>query len=336
MRIRAVIRRILLNLTHDKRTMALLFIAPIFVMFLMHLVFQNSDDHARIGFSGLPPMLESRLVSEQASFVQVERAEAESLIRGAELDAALFAEGGEMHLILEGSDPMASGRIVKVLQEILLPNQSNLTVQYIYGEKDMSLFDALGPILIGFYVFFFVFLIAGIAFLGERKSGTLQRTLTTPIRRHELLIGYLIGFGIITILQSAVITWFTIYVLKIYMIGSIAHVMVITILAALVALSVGILISAFANNEFQVVQFIPIVIIPQFFFSGLFDLSSMPPWLEAIGRVMPLYYIADALKNIMIRGKGLIDVKTDIVVLSSMALLLILFNILALKKLRRI
>lgn len=336
MRIRAVIRRIILNLVHDKRTLALLFVAPIFVMFLMHLVFQNSDDIARIGFTDLPPAMENRLVSEQAVFSALDRGEAESLIRAAKLDAAIYIEQGEVRLILEGSDPMESGRIMKILQQIMLPEQSALSVSYIYGQKDMSLFDSLGPILIGFYVFFFVFLIAGIAFLGERKSGTLQRTLTTPIRRHELLIGYLIGFGIITIVQSAVITWFTIYVLKTYMIGSVAHVMVITILAALVALSIGILISAFANNEFQVVQFIPIIIIPQFFFSGLFDLSSMPPWLEAIGRAMPLYYIADALKNIMIRGKGLMDVKTDILVLSSMAFVLIVLNVFALKKMRRI
>lgn len=336
MRIRAVVYRILRLLKHDRRTLALLFIAPIFVMFLMHLVFQNTQDHPVIARVDLPEVLQSRLQSDQADFVDMTLDEATRQLQDSELDAAVVFSQGSLRILLEGSDPLASGRVLKLLQSLIAPQEHAPEVQYMYGAKDMSLFDSLGPILIGFYVFFFVFLIAGIAFLGERKSGTLERTLTTPIRRYELVFGYLLGFGLITVAQSAVISWFTIYVLKMRMVGSFADVMVITILAALVALSIGILISAFANNEFQVVQFIPIVIIPQFFFSGLFDLSAMPGWLEAIGRAMPLYYIADALKQIMLRGRGLADVYTDILILLGMATLLTLLNILALKKLRRI
>ena len=84
----------------------------------------------------------------------------------------------------------------------------------------MAAFDNFGPILIGFFVFFFVFLIAGVAFLKERTTGTLERILATPLRRWEIVIGYLLGFGVFTIIQSALIAWFSINILNIMMIGS--------------------------------------------------------------------------------------------------------------------
>ena len=188
-------------------------------------------------------------------------------------------------------------------------------ITYLYGYEDMTAFDNFGPILIGFFVFFFVFLIAGVAFLKERTTGTLERILATPLRRWEIVIGYLLGFGVFTIIQSALIAWFSINILNIMMVGSFSLVLLITILTAMVALTIGTFISAFANNELQMIQFIPIVVVPQVFFSGLFDLSTMPPWLQSFGHFMPLWYSADALRNIMIRGKGWNDILFDVLIL---------------------
>jgi ABC-2 type transport system permease protein len=107
-------------------------------------------------------------------------------------------------------------------------------------------------------------------------------------------------------------------------------------LTAMTALAIGIFISAYANNEFQMIQFIPVVIVPQVFFSGLFDLSTMTPWLRGIGKVTPLWYVAEALRDVMIRGKGLGDIAFDIIVLSAICVFFIIANILALKKYRKI
>ena len=95
----------------------------------------------------------------------------------------------------------------------------------------MELFDNFGPVLIGFFVFFFVFLIAGVSFLRERTSGTLERLLATPLRRFEIVAGYIIGFGIFTTFQASLISWFAIDILDMMMEGSFVYVLLITFLS---------------------------------------------------------------------------------------------------------
>ena len=252
--------------------------------------------------------------------------------------AIINFENGVPHVMLEGSDPSKTKAVLKLVQDV--SNKLNTAykpdITYLYGYEDMAAFDNFGPILIGFFIFFFVFLISGVAFLGERTSGTLERILATPLRRWEIVIGYILGFGVFTIIQSTLISWYSINVLNIMMVGSFALVLLITILTALVALTIGMFISAFANNEMQMIQFIPIIIVPQIFFSGLFDLSTMAKWLQSIGHFMPLWYIADALKNIMIRGKGWSDIAFDVLILILICVFFIIANILVLKKYRKI
>ena len=106
---------------------------------------------------------------------------------------------------------------------------------------------------------FICFLISGIALLRERTTGTIERVLATPIKRSEIVFGYLIGYGIFAIIQTLIIVLFSIYLLNINLAGSLAYVILINILLAIAALVMGIFISTFANSEFQMIQFIPIV-----------------------------------------------------------------------------
>jgi len=182
-------------------------------------------------------------------------------------------------------------------------------------------------------IFFFVFLVAGISFLQERTTGTLEKLLSTPIRRWEIVTGYVLGFGVITVLQSVLISLYVVYVLGVMMVGSLFLVLVITFCTAMLALTLGILLSTAANNEFQMIQFVPVVIVPQVFFSGLFDLS--PVW-EAVGRIMPLHYVADALNQVMIKGNGLPEIYLDLLVMIGLSLLFMFANTLLLKRYRRI
>lgn len=138
--------------------------------------------------------------------------------------------------------------------------------------------------MIGYYVFFFVFLIEGIGLLREKTTVTLERLMSTPIRRHEVVFGYLLGYGAFALVQTMVIVFFAVHVLDIIMIGSIWNVILINSMAALVALSRGILLSTFATSEFQMMQFIPVVFIPQMFFSGIFPLESMAGWMQILGK----------------------------------------------------
>ena len=149
-------------------------------------------------------------------------------------------------------------------------------------------------------------------------------------------MGYLLGFGFFTVIQSTLVAWYAIHILGVMMIGSFALVLLITILTAIVALSVGIALSTFANNELQVIQLIQITLVPQVFFWGLFDISAMPSWLQFLGRFMPLAYSVDSLKTIMIRGKGWGDIEGNVYILLGICLILFVVNTHALKKYRKI
>lgn len=338
MRVKAVMIRILLQLAHDKRTIGLMIFAPILVLTLMSFVFNGTDYHPKIGVVNAPLNLVNKLEEDDVRIIRYDESSAYEALTSSKVDATINFERGVPKIKLEGSDPTKNKAVIMSVQgatQQLMPS-TEPDITYLYGYEDMASFDNFGPILIGFFVFFFVFLIAGVAFLNERTSGTLERLLATPIKRWEIVIGYLLGFGVFTIIQSALIAWFSINILNMMMIGSFALVLLITILTAMVALTIGTFISAFASNELQMIQFIPIIVVPQVFFSGLFDLSTMEPWLQAIGRFTPLWYIADALKNIMIRGKGWSSIRVDVFVLIGICIFFIIANILALKKYRKI
>jgi ABC-2 type transport system permease protein len=183
--------------------------------------------------------------------------------------------------------------------------------------------------MVGIIVFFLTFLIAGINFLAERTSGTLEKLLSTPIRRGEIIAGYTFGFGILAVLQSLLVTLYVVYVLGMQVVGSIWFVILINLLTAVTALTLGILLSTLANSEFQMIQFIPIVILPQIFLCGLFDLSG--GW-EIVGYFMPLYYTTDALSEVMLRGHGIASIYPDLLVLSGLSLVFVLVNTMMLKR----
>lgn len=120
------------------------------------------------------------------------------------------------------------------------------------------------------------------------------------------------------------------------MVGSIWLVMLVTLSLSITALTLGTLLSAFARNELQMIQFIPIVIIPQVFFSGLFNTDAMAPWLKSLSVVMPLTYGGEAMRDIMIRGKGFTDIAVNLFVLVVFSITFMFLNNLALKKHRKI
>lgn len=340
MRTRALALRIIHQFVRDKRTLALLFLAPLLVLTLMNFVFNGQSVKPHIGAVSLPEPIESRLERADADiFPYSSMDEAEDALRDGKLDAIVSIDHGAPSLLLEGSDPSVSRSVLVVLQKALqaeAPNAPQLRVSYLHGEGGLTSFDSFGPVLIGFFSFFFVFLLAGVAFLRERTTGTLERLLATPIRRSEIVGGYLTGFGLFTLLQAALIAVYSIYVLGMYMDGSIWLVLLMNLLLTLTALTLGTLLSSYATTEFQIIQFIPLVIVPQVFFSGLFNLDAMNPWLQKLSYVMPLYYGADAMRGIMIRGEGFADIRTDVCILLGFSVAFALLNVVALKKQRAI
>ncbi|MEC0242413.1 ABC transporter permease [Paenibacillus dokdonensis] len=349
MRIRALIRRICEQLLRDKRTLALLFLAPLLVLSLMYYLFNHTGNaaDAKIGVVNLNPKIVEMMQQQGMDVISYEKADKDILVNE-HLDALLEMQDAKIHLILKNSDPSQSKALqMKISQAAAAisdfsQNQVNaapnltVTTDYVYGSADTTYFDTLSPILIGFFVFFFVFLISGIGLLRERTTGTMERLMSTPVRRGEVIIGYLVGYGIFAFIQTVIIVVYATMVLGMNMAGSIWYVLLTNLLLAFVALSLGILLSTFASSEFQMVQFIPIVIIPQIFFAGIFPLDHMADWVQVIARIMPLYYGADALKDVMYKGLGFGDIALDLGVLVLFAALFIVLNILALKKYRKL
>ncbi|WP_107943700.1 ABC transporter permease [Metasolibacillus fluoroglycofenilyticus] len=336
MRVGAIVTRIIQQMRRDRRTLALLFFAPLLVLTLMSFIFNSNEASVTLVVTnGAPPIME-KLQAGDFQIIEEKNFSVEQLAEY-QYDGWLSFKQGNSKLILLNDDPSNAKVLMMRLTQALQPKSDDspsLTTSYVYGDQDTSIFDTFSPMLIGFFVFFFVFLITGIALLKERTSGTLERLLATPIKRAEIVAGYMLGYGLFAFLQTIIIVLFGIYVLDIVHVGSIWLVLLINMAVALIALSLGTLLSSFASSEFQMMQFIPLVIVPQIFFSGIFPLDNMAAWLQKIGHFMPLYYAADALNGIMYKGFTFIEIAMNLAVLTAFAIVFITLTILSLKKYR--
>ena len=185
--------------------------------------------------------------------------------------------------------------------------------------------NRIAPALIGTFTFFFIFLLTAISFLRERTQGTLERMLATPVGRGDILIGYLLGFIPFATAQAITILAFTILVLQVDYRGDLWHVAVVLLALVIVAVNLGIFISIFAKNEFQITQFIPIVLAPQIFLSGIIlPIGEMPTYFQTISQLMPLRYGVSGLQSIMLKGEGFSYITGELAMLSGFALTLVI------------
>ena len=196
-----------------------------------------------------------------------------------------------------------------------------------------TVLDAIAPGLLATLALFFSFLLTGISFLRERSQGTMERLMASPVSRPDIVIGYLLGFFIFALTQTLIIVLFTIYVLGVNYHGELWQIFVFQIVIITGAVNLGIFISTFARNEFQMVQFIPLIIVPQIFLAGvLWPVEQMPNYLQWISAILPLRYAVDGLKEIMLYGKSLFDVGFDLLVLVAFAAIVSLLAALTLRR----
>ena len=198
---------------------------------------------------------------------------------------------------------------------------------------DLSVLNYIAPALLATLALFFGFLLTGISFLRERSQGTLERLLASPVTKLDIVVGYLGGFFLFALLQTLIILFFTIYVFDIKYQGQIWEIFVFQIIVIIGAVNLGIFISTFARNEFQMVQFIPLIILPQVFLGGLlWPVEQMPNYLQWLAHALPLTYAVEGLRDIMLSGKDLIAVGIDLGILAGFA---VITSILAAVSLRR-
>jgi ABC-2 type transport system permease protein len=180
-------------------------------------------------------------------------------------------------------------------------------------------FDHVAPSLLGIFPFTVMFLVTSVATLRERTTGTLERLMTMPMAKLDLLLGYAIAFGLLAMAQVVVVVAVTLW-LGLDIAGSLWLLLVIAVLDALLGTAIGLFVSAFARTEFQVVQFMPAVVLPQVLLSGLFVArDQMAAVLHWISDVLPLSYAVDAT-NLVTRSADVTgELIRDLVIVAACA-----------------
>ncbi|MFB6188344.1 MAG: ABC transporter permease [Halapricum sp.] len=182
----------------------------------------------------------------------------------------------------------------------------------------------VAPILLGVFVFFLTYILTAIGFLRERTAGTLERVLVSPISRTGLVLGYVLGFGVLATVQSLVLLAAAVTFLNVSFANGVALFVLVELLGALTALGIGIVLSLFASNEFQAIQFIPVVITPQVILGGTFTpVDRLPVYLEYPARVMPVTYLIDAMEYVVLDCGTTGDFWLDVAVLLGLVVVLV-------------
>ena len=329
-RVRAITQRLLHQFRRDRRTLALLFGAPLIILGLLGYLLRGGGDVPKMGVvnldgGGLGRVVASALESSKAVAASaMSEPDAETKLRSGDISGYVLlpsdfsVQAQQQRIIapevhLEGSQPGLSGSIVQSVSQsfVALAGQSGGVqfaprITFLYGGPSFDTLDYFGAAFIGLVVFFLVFVITAVAFLRERGQGTLERLMASPLRRAEIVLGYMLGFTVLALVQSAEVLAFSLVVLHVHNVGNVALIFLLEALMAIAAVNLGIFLSMFARTEFQAVQFIPLVIVPQMLLAGIiFPISTEPGPLQALSRVLPLTYAVEGLRNIMIKGADL-------------------------------
>jgi ABC-2 type transport system permease protein len=362
-RVRALVRRVVAEIRRDRPSLGLLFVAPILITGLVTFILRGGQaptinavvvNEAGGAGDAIATMLATQLAARGASVATTsdEAAARNELDSGAAsvllvLPAGLTSTGGAaIHVVTRGLDSASDNAQVGAVTQALLsavsgavgPSAPRIVHDTLYGSGSSDPIAPFAPAIVGFFAYFFVYILTGVSFLRERTGGTLERLLATPVARGEIVAGYTIGFGLFATVQVALLlAWafgnvrvaaigplpaFSVG-LGIATVGSPLFAFLVVLLLALGAVSLGIFLSTFARTELQIIQFIPLVLAPQFLLSGvLFPTSSLPDVLRPLTAVMPLTYAVDGLRQVFIRGADLAlpALELDLAVLAVVAL----------------
>lgn len=194
-------------------------------------------------------------------------------------------------------------------------------LRYVYADRPEA-FDHVGGPLLALFPFITMFLVTSVAMLRERTTGTLERLLTTPLARADLLLGYALAFGAVAVVQTGLASALALGPLGLDLAASPALVVLLALLDALLGMSLGLFLSAFARNEFQAVQFLPAFVLPQLLLCGLFaPRAAMAPVLRWLSDVFPLTYAVDGMQQLTTQpGMGR-ELWTDLLVIAGATVL---------------
>ena len=361
-RVRALVRRVVEEIRRDRPSLALLFLAPILVTGLVTFILREGQtpavDAVIVNEAGPPGVvvanaLRTTLEADGGTATIVpDAATAEAQVRDGSATIAITLPAGlgsggapTITLLTNGLDPSGESGQVAAIGRALGTAASSIsgvtppTIEHttVYGTPSSDPISNFAPAIVGFFAYFFVYVLTGVSFLRERTGGTLERLMATPVTRGEVVTGYILGFGVFATVQVALLmTWALASVhvpaigplpdfwvgLGIPIAGSPVYAFLVVVLTALGAVSLGIFLSTFARTELQIIQFIPLVLVPQFLLSGvLFPVSSLPAVVQPLVKIMPLTYTVEGLREVFIAGSDLASaaLRFDLLVLAAFA-----------------
>ena len=182
-------------------------------------------------------------------------------------------------------------------------------------------FDALGGPLLALFPFIVMFLVTSVTTLSERSSGTLERLLAMPMGKLDFLLGYALAFGFVAVAQAGIAVGLAVGLLDLDVRGAVPTLGLVAVVDALLGTALGLFVSAFARTEFQAVQFLPALVVPQLLLCGLFTpRASLPSVLEAVSDVLPLSYAVDAMHVVTRSTSWTGELTTDLVVVATWTL----------------
>ena len=371
--------RIVRQLRHDRRTVALLIAVPSLLLALLYFMYEDSArtfDRVALIMLGIFPFVIMFLVTSIAMLRERTTGTLERLLTtplgkvdllfgyGLAFSLAAAVQGavatGVAYWLL-GLDTLGSPALVvliavvnavlgvalgllcsafartefqavQFLPVVVVPT-ALLTLLYFMYDQAGNTFDRIALVMLGIFPFVIMFLVTSIAMLRERTTGTLERLLTTPLGKLDLLFGYGLAFGLAAAVQGGVTVAAAYGLLGLDTKGSTGLVVLIAVVNAVLGVALGLFCSAFARTEFQAVQFLPVVVVPQLLLCGLFvPREQMAGWLQAISDVMPLTYAVDALLEVGKSAEATATMWRDVTIVAGAAVLAL---ILAAATLRR-
>lgn len=365
--------RIMRSLRHDRRAVAMIVIAPIVAMFVFGIAFGGDVKDVRVMLVDedeglvLPDLnLTLSLSKEVVSRIDKEVIRLEDVqdlnaglreVEDGRAWAVLFfprnftvntmlavSQGGESARVYLYEDKSNVNVASKITQQIMLAMQEAMGERIgknpvviddsnaVYG-GNATFMDFFVPGVTVFAIFMLTTLLTLLSFVNERRSGTLQRLMVTPLTATELVLGYALAFGLLGVSQAALLLTIGIAVFRVSIVGSVLLAFLVAALLATDSQALGILLSAAAKTETQAVQFLPLIVLPTFLLAGIFwPVEAIPAFLRPASYLIPPTYAVNGLRSVMLRGWSIDRIWPEVLILSLFAVFFLLVAIVSIRR----
>ena len=368
----SITKRVFRGLKHDRRTIALILIAPLLAMFVFGIAFSGDVEDVRVivvdsdegMVSGIGSIVLSESIvsnideetlniqymdSEEEAVGQVEDGKAWAAIVFpphftrdvmTKLEDSSFEGDTSIIIRADKSNANIAAAVMKSIADAITETIAEVGKEVpvsiadspVYGEN-AEFIDFFVPGIVAFAIFLLTTLLTLLSFVGERTNGTLDRLLVSPIRRSEIVVGYAMAFSVVGMIQAAILLTVGTLVFKITIVGNPFIAFLIVALLAIVSVSLGILLSSAAKREAQAVQFLPLIILPCFLLAGIFwPVEAIPSFIRPLSYAIPPTYAVEALRSVLLRGWGLGEIWLDIVVLLAFATVFLAVSVRSLRR----